>query len=169
MKRGAKAPLPARFFQQGSEFAEAARSVALAPAFQGGRADSGGDGGHRQQGSAFLGVIAGEVAGVLGVAPRLFGVALHRLAGLAARTMQPVVGACPGVMTETPRTFAGVVAQFCGAMPQAVGAVTHAARDVVEAMTQGLGVEPATRIDAFAQALIAGRAAALIQQKGVKS
>ncbi|MNI78197.1 hypothetical protein D3C73_1345510 [compost metagenome] len=57
-----------------------------------------------------------------------------------------------------------VVAQVGRAMGQVIRAVTHAARNVVKAVTQGLGVEPAARVDARLDPLIAGRAVALVQQ-----
>ncbi|MNE15830.1 hypothetical protein D3C80_1087520 [compost metagenome] len=99
-------------------------------------------------------MIAREVARVLGVTPRLFGVAFHRLARFLARTVQPAI-----------RAITGVVAQVGGAVSQAVSAVAHAARNVVEPMTQGLGVEPAARIDPLADSLVARRAGTLVQQQ----
>ncbi|MND93617.1 hypothetical protein D3C80_858090 [compost metagenome] len=161
-KKGDQSPPFRTNFPKASQFAE----IALAPAFQRGGSDGGGDGGHGQQGAALLGVVAGEVAGVLGIATRLPGVAFHRLARLLARAGQPVLGPRLRVVAEAPRPLAGVVAQIGGAVAQVLGAVADAARDVVEAMAQGLGVEPATRIDAFAQPLVAGRTRPLVQQEG---
>src|SRR5690606_37783634 len=135
-------------------------------AFQRRRADQSGDGRHGQKGAALLGVIAGEVAGVLGVATRLLGVAAHRATRFLLGAAIPGVGAITSVLAEAADAFARMVAEIGGALAQIVGAVTDAARDVVKAVAQGLGVEPAARVDARLDPLIAGRARTLVQQNG---
>ncbi|MNE54300.1 hypothetical protein D3C80_1490710 [compost metagenome] len=80
--------------------------------------------------------------------------------------MQPTPSLGPRFMTEMTGAVAGVPAQIGGAVSQVVRPVTHAARDVVKAVAQGLRVEPAARIDAFPQPFIARRTRPLIQQEG---
>ncbi|MNE16656.1 hypothetical protein D3C80_1096090 [compost metagenome] len=108
-------------------------------------------------------MVAGEVAGVFGVAARLLGVATHGLAGPALGVAQPFVGAMARVGAEA----AGARSEIAvGRVMARLIVVPHPARNVVEAVAQRLGVEPSARIHAGLDALITGRPVALIQQDG---
>src|SRR5690606_41763376 len=100
----------------------------------------------------------------LGVAGGWLGVAARRAARLLLGLAIPLVGPFASLSAKAAGPFMGVAAHVGGAMVQIISPVAHAARDVVEAMTQGLGVEPAARVDAGLDPLIARRAVALIQQ-----
>src|SRR5690606_26809021 len=103
------------------------------------------------------------------MAARLFGVAADRFARGLARLAEPAFGAVAGVGAPAACPLAGIVAELRRMTTSLVGAVADPARDVVKPVPQGLGVEPAARVHAGLDALIARRAAALVQQQGRQS